>query len=174
MLLVSVIIYLIITVIIGVATSKLVRNAEDYMSASRRIPYLLNTAALFALWFGSETVFGASSEFVEHGLIGVIEDPFGGVLCLLLYAFVFVRPLYRMKLHTLGDLFRRHYGTRIEIVSSFFMIITFFGYIAAQLVALGILMNLISGLSLACGLFLLLILCKVSSLYQVLLQYRGR
>jgi solute:Na+ symporter, SSS family len=154
MLLTSVIIYLLITIVIGVATSKLVHSSDDYMSAGRKIPFLLSSAALFALWFGSETVFGASSEFVEHGLIGVIEDPFGGVLCLLLYAFVFVRPLYKMKLLTLGDLFRSHYGARIEFVSSIFMLITFFGYIAAQLVALGIILNLISGISLTYGIII--------------------
>jgi SSS family transporter len=132
-----------------VVASRLVHNASDYISASRQLPFYISTAALFALWFGSETVFGASSEFVAHGLIGVIEDPFGGVLCLLLYAFVFARPLYRMNLLTLGDLFKNKYGARVELLSSIFMVITFFGYIAAQLVALGIIINLISGLPIA-------------------------
>jgi len=154
MLLTSVIVYLVITIIIGVAASRLVHNSDDYVSAGRKIPFLLSSAALFALWFGSETVFGASSEFVEHGLLGVIEDPFGGVLCLLLYAFVFARPLYKMKLITLGDLFRRHYGAKIELAASVFMVITFFGYIAAQLVALGIILNLISGIPLVYGIII--------------------
>jgi SSS family solute:Na+ symporter len=154
MLLAAVIIYLIVTILIGFAASRLVHNTSDYVSAGRKIPFFLSSAALFALWFGSETIFGASSEFVEHGLLGVIEDPFGGVLCLLLYAFVFARPLYRMNLLTLGDLFRNQYGQKIELISSVFMIITFFGYIAAQLVALGIIINLISGISLSAAIII--------------------
>lgn len=148
MLLTSVIIYLLLTITIGIIASKLVHSSSDYISASRKLPFFISSAALFALWFGSETVFGASSEFVEHGLIGVIEDPFGAVLCLLLYAFIFARPLYKMNLITLGDLYRNKYGKRIEMIAAIFMAITFFGYIAAQFVALGIIINLISGLSL--------------------------
>ncbi len=149
MLLTAVIIYLILTIAIGVAASRLIDTSKDYMVAGRNLPMALSTAALFALWFGSETVFGASSEFVEHGLRGVIEDPFGGVLCLLLFALVFARPLYRMNILTLGDLFRQQYGARVELIASVFMVITFFGYIAAQLVALGIILQIISGLSLS-------------------------
>lgn len=148
MLLSSVILYLLVTLVIGLAASRMVRTADDYLSAGRKIPFLVNSAALFALWFGSETVFGASSEFMEHGVLGVIEDPFGGALCLLLYAIVFVRPLYKMRLITLGDLFRRHYGARVELLAGIFMIVSFFGYVAAQLVALGLLFNFISGIPL--------------------------
>lgn len=154
MLLTSIVIYLLVTIAIGIVASKLVHSSSDYISASRQLPFYISTAALFALWFGSETVFGASSEFVAHGLIGVIEDPFGGVLCLLLYAFVFARPLYKMNLLTLGDLFKNKYGARIELLAAIFMVITFFGYVAAQLVALGIIINLISGLPLLYGIIL--------------------
>jgi SSS family solute:Na+ symporter len=101
--------------------------------------------ALFALWYGSETVFGASAEFMENGVIGVMEDPFGACLCLVLFGLFLVRPLYRRNLVTLGDLFRDAYGPRVELVSSFFMILTFVGYIAAQLIALGILFELVFG-----------------------------
>jgi Na+/proline symporter len=113
------------------------------MIAGRKLPLFISSAALFALWFGSETVFGASSEFIEHGLIGVIEDPFGGVLCLLLYAMFFARPLYRMNLLTLGDLYRNRYGKNVELVAGVCMVLTFFGYVAAQLVAMGILLSII-------------------------------
>jgi len=48
------------------------------MLAGRSLPLALSSAALFAIWFGSETVFGASAEFLKGGLYSVIEDPFGG------------------------------------------------------------------------------------------------
>lgn len=139
--------YLALTLVTGFAASRLIHSAGDFINAGRRLPFMLSSLALFALWYGSETVFGASSEFLEHGLLGVIEDPFGGFLCLLLFGLFLVRPLYRRKLLTLGDLFRQAYGQRTEYLASLCMILTFIGYIAAQLVALGILFETVFGMA---------------------------
>lgn len=141
-----VIIYLAFTVLVGILASRLIRNSQDFISAGRSLPMFLNASALFAFWFGSETVLGASSEFINHGFLGVIEDPFGGFLCLILFATFFARKLYRLNLVTLGDLFRQVYGSKIERWSAFFMIIAFFGYVAAQIIALGILFHNVFGL----------------------------
>lgn len=141
-----VILYLAITLLTGLAASRLIKNSRDFMSASRQLPFVLSSFALFAFWYGSETIFGASSEFISHGFMGVIEDPFGGFLCLFLFALIFVRPLYRKNILTLGDLFREKYGSKIEIVASSFMLLSFFGYVAAQLIALSILFEAVFGL----------------------------
>lgn len=116
------------------------------MLAGRSLPIVLSTSALFATWFGSETVFGASSQFLEGGLFAVIEDPFGASLCLLLFGLFFARKLYNMNLVTLGDFFKVRYGKRTEIIASAFMIPAYFGYIAAQLVALGLILNVVAGI----------------------------
>lgn len=143
--------YLVFTIIIGLLTGRFVKNSNDFVLAGRKLPFILSSFALFALWFGSETIFGASSEFIKHGFLGVIEDPFGGALCLILYAIFFAKPMYRLNILTLGDLFRDTYGKRIELLSAFFMILTFLGYIAAQLVALGILFHIIIDIPLSTG-----------------------
>jgi len=146
-----VLIYLIITLLVGILTSRLVHNSNDFLNASRGVPFLLSSFALFAFWFGSETIFGATAEFIDHGFLGVIEDPFGGFLCLFLFALVFVKPLYRQNILTLGDLFKKRYGGQIEIFSSFFMLITFFGYVAAQIIALSILFESVFGIDATAG-----------------------
>lgn len=164
MLLIFIVVYLSITVLIGFLATRHIKSSKDFMIAGRKLPLFISSAALFALWFGSETVFGASSEFIEHGLIGVIEDPFGGVLCLLLYAMFFARPLYRMNLLTLGDLYRNRYGKNVELVAGVCMVLTFFGYIAAQLVAMGILLSIIINLPLA---YCILISSAVVTVYTL-------
>ncbi len=68
------------------------------MLAGRCLPFYMSTAVVFATWFGSETLLGASAEFAQHGLLGVIEDPFGAALCLVLVGVFFARRLYRMNL----------------------------------------------------------------------------
>lgn len=117
------------------------------MLAGRSLPLALSSAALFATWFGSETVFGASSEFLKGGLYGVIEDPFGAALCLVLFGFFFARKLYNMNLLTLGDFFRERYGHRTELAASIFLAPPYVGYIAAQLVAMGLILHVVTGLA---------------------------
>lgn len=116
------------------------------MLAGRSLPLVLSSAALFATWFGSETVFGASSEFLKGGLYGVIEDPFGAALCLLLFGMFFARRLYNMNLLTLGDYFKVRYGKKIELVAAAFLAPPYVGYIAAQLVAMGLILNVVTGM----------------------------
>jgi SSS family transporter len=146
LLLASIIAYLLLTILIGYWASRKVKTSGDFMLAGRSLPIFLSASALFATWFGSETVFGASSEFLKGGLYSVIEDPFGAALCLLLFGLFFARKLYSMNLLTLGDFFKARFGNRTELVASFFLAPPYVGYIAAQLVAMGLIINVVTGL----------------------------
>jgi solute:Na+ symporter, SSS family len=147
LLLISIITYLVLTVLVGVWASRRVKTSGDFLLAGRSLPLVLSSAALFATWFGSETVFGASSEFLKGGLYGVIEDPFGAALCLLLFGVFFAKRLYNMNLLTLGDFFKIRYGNKVELVASVFLAPPYVGYIAAQLVAMGLILNVVIGLA---------------------------
>lgn len=116
------------------------------MLAGRSLPLLLSSSALFATWFGSETVFGASSEFLKGGLYSVIEDPFGAALCLILFGLLFARKLYSMNLLTLGDFFKARFGKTTELVASVFIVPSYVGYIAAQMLAMGLILNVVTGM----------------------------
>jgi solute:Na+ symporter, SSS family len=148
LLLFSIIAYLIITVLVGFWASRRVKTSGDYMLAGRSLPIILSSAALFATWFGSETVFGASAQFLEGGLYNVIEDPFGAALCLVLFGLFYTRKFYSMNLLTLGDYFKVRYGKRIELIASIFLAPPYVGYIAAQLVAMGLILNVVTGIDL--------------------------
>ena len=154
MLVFAVILYFVVTLTIGFIASRQVKTTGDFINAGRNLHPAVNTAALFALWFGSETVFGASAEFSEHGFSGVIEDPLGGVLCLLLVGIFFSKRLYRLNIYTIGDLFRIKYGPGVELLSTVLMIISFIGYAAAQIVALGLISQSLLGISLHAGMLL--------------------
>lgn len=148
MLLTAIVVYLVVTILVGMWASRRIRDSDDFMLAGRRLPLLLGASALFATWFGSETVFGASSEFLKGGLYNVIEDPFGAALCLFLFGMFFARKLYRMRLLTLGDFFKVKYGRSTELVASVFLAPPYIGYIAAQLVAMGLILNVVAGIAL--------------------------
>jgi len=137
--------YLLLTLGIGFWSSRNVKTTRDFVVAGRKLPMLVAGTALFATWFGSETIMGASSEFVSHGLIGVVEDPFGAALCLVLVGLLYARPLYRMNILTFNDFYRDRFGKKAELISSVFNVLSYFGWIAAQMVALAILLEVISG-----------------------------
>ena len=146
--------YLMLTLLIGWWASTRVHSTKDFVIAGRNLPMLIAASALFATWFGSETIMGASSEFVEKGLIGVVEDPFGAALCLILVGAFFARPLYRLNILTFNDFFNMRFGRRAELLSALFMVPSYFGWIAAQLVAMAVVLNVIAGLTILQGIVL--------------------
>jgi SSS family solute:Na+ symporter len=147
LLLASIIAYLLFTILVGFWASRKVNTLNDYMLAGRSLPLMLSSTAMFATWFGSETVFGASSQFLQGGLYAVIEDPFGAALCLVLFGTFFARRLYNMNLLTLGDFFKNRFGKKTELVASIFLGPPYIGYIAAQLVAMGLILNVVTGMA---------------------------
>lgn len=140
-----VLVYLLVTILIGRWAARKVKSAGDFIVAGRSLPLGISTCVIFATWFGSETMLGATSEFAQHGLIGVMEDPFGASLCLLLVGLFYARKLYRTNLLTFCDYFRERYGKKAEVVSALLMIPSYFGWIAAQIVAMGIVVNTVMG-----------------------------
>ncbi|BDA78719.1 sodium:solute symporter [Leptospira kobayashii] len=138
--------YLLITIAIGFIAARRVGNAKDFILAGRSLPLPISTAALFATWFGSETILGSSVEFAKGGFLYVIQDPFGGALCLFLLGLVFAKYLYRMQILTFGDFYREKYGRSMEFIGGICLILSYFGWVAAQFVALGIMMQVIFGI----------------------------
>jgi len=137
MLLGFVIAYLALNLLAGFYASRKIKGSDDFILAGRKLPLFLATATVFATWFGSETVMGASAEMAENGFPGVIEDPFGASLCLLLVGLFFARPLYRMKLLTFGDFYRICFGRKAELLAGVCIVVSYFGWVAAQMVAMG-------------------------------------
>lgn len=139
--------YLLITIAIGVYAAKKVKNSKDFILAGRSLPLPISTAALFATWFGSETILGSSVEFAKGGFLAVIQDPFGGALCLFLLGLVFAKYLYRMQILTFGDFYKNRYGKKMEFIAGICLIFSYFGWVAAQFVALGIMVQILFGIN---------------------------
>lgn len=144
MLLGFVILYLVISIGIGVYAATRVHNTRDYVTAGRRLPLPIVGAMVFATWFGAETVLGIPATFLEEDLGGLISDPFGASLCLVLFGLFFARPLYRMNLLTIGDFYRQKYNRLVEVVVSIAIALSYLGWVSAQVTALGLVFNVLS------------------------------
>ena len=144
MLLWFVIAYWVISVGIGLWASLRVHNTKDFAIAGRHLPFYMVTATVFATWFGSETVLGIPATFLKENLHGVIADPFGSSLCLILVGLFFAAPLYRMKLLTIGDFYKKRFGRSAEILTTIAIVISYLGWVGAQITALGLVFNVVS------------------------------
>jgi len=140
-----VILYLVLSIGIGLYAATKVHSASDYITAGRSLPMIVVIAMVFATWFGAETVLGIPATFLDENLGGTISDPFGASLALILFGLFFARPLYRMKLITLGDFFRQRYNRPVEVVISTAIALSYLGWVSAQVVALGLVFNVLSG-----------------------------
>ncbi len=145
MLLFMVIAYLFVTIGIGLWAAQRVKNTADFAIAGRHLPMYMIITTTFATWFGSEIVLGVPAKFIEGGLNAVVEDPFGAGMCLILVGLFFAGKLYRMTLLTISDYYRERYGRAVEIVCSLIIMLSYLGWVSAQVTALGLVFNLLSG-----------------------------
>lgn len=143
---VTVIAYTVLMLALGWWTRGKIHDHEDFMVAGRRLPLHLAWATIVATWFGAGAMLTSTDTVRAQGLVGAALDPIGAGLCLFLAGWLLARPLWEMRLLTLPDYYGRRFGTRCERLSAALMIPTYFGWIAAQFVALAHLIELVFGL----------------------------
>jgi len=167
MLVTFIVLYLLASIAIGLYAATRVHNTADYAVAGRSLPLAVVIATTFATWFGSETVLGVSARFIDEGLGGVVEDPFGASMCLILVGLFFAYRLYQKNLITLGDYYRLRFGRTIEVLCSCIIMFSYLGWVAAQITALGLVFNLLTqgAISVTAGMVLGTAIVLIYTLY---------
>src|SRR5262245_13657593 len=143
-LIVFVVLYLVGTLALGVWAGTRIKNTADFAIAGRSLPLIMVVTTTFATWFGAETVMGIPAKFVQGGLNAIVEDPFGAGTCLVLVGLFFATKLYRQNLLTIGDFYRQRYGLGIEVFCSSAIILSYLGWVAAQITALGLVFSVLT------------------------------
>jgi SSS family transporter len=143
-LIVFVVLYLVGTLAIGVWAGTRIKNTADFAIAGRSLPLIMVVTTTFATWFGAETVMGIPAKFVQGGLNAIIEDPFGAGTCLILVGLFFAAKLYKQNLLTIGDFYRQRFGRGVEVFCSAAIILSYLGWVAAQITALGLVFSVLT------------------------------
>lgn len=136
--------YLIVSVAIGLFAATRVHNTKDFAVAGRSLPLPVVMATVFATWFGAEAVFGVSATFVKEGLGGVVADPFGASLCLIIAGLFYGSRLYKLNVLTLGDFFRMRYNRTVEVLTTLCIVVSYLGWVSAQIKALGLIFSVVT------------------------------
>src|SRR4051812_20610775 len=139
-----VVLYLLGTLSLGVWAGTRIKNTADFAIAGRRLPLVMVVTTTFATWFGAETVMGIPAKFVQGGLNAIVEDPFGAGTCLILVGLFFATRLYKLNLLTIGDFYRQRYGRGVEVSCSVAIILSYLGWVAAQITALGLVFSVLT------------------------------
>lgn len=154
----GIVIILIIRMIIGWWASKKVENNVDYVLAGRRLPLWMAAPSIMATWFAAETLMGSANEAYQYGFQGVVFDPFGATMCLVIAGIFVVRLARRAQYVTIMDFFQHRYGTTMSVIGTVTQIITYFGWTAAQIVAGGAVMQALLGWPLSWGMILVTVI----------------
>ena len=129
--------YVGLQLLVGMWVSRRVMTEDDYIVGGRRLGYLLATFTIFATWFGAETCIGAAGAIYTDGLTGASADPFGYTLCILFMGLFFAVRIWKLRLTTIADLFRRRYSPGVERFVVILMVPTSLLWGAAQIRAFG-------------------------------------
>jgi len=145
--------YAVLLMVVGYFAQRKIKVVEDYVLAGRQLKTGLATITMIATWFGAESLMTTADEVASDGVRQAMLDPVGISLCLLIAGVAVAGPLWRLGLLTIPDFFRMRYGRLAEAISASILVPSYFGYIAAQYLALGTLLEQFFGVPLTVGVF---------------------
>jgi Na+/proline symporter len=164
MILAGLMLYIAAQLAVGAAVSTRIRTNEDYVLAGRSLGYGMGTFTIFATWFGAESCVATAGRAYQHGLVAGEVDPFGYSLCLLVLGLFFAYRLWSGHYLTMGDIFRRRYGVRMEKLAILLLVPTSLLWGASQLRAFGQVLHVSADIPVGVGIVVALV---VTLLYTV-------
>ena len=141
-------VYVLLMLTIGYLAGRKVKNLGDFIVAGRRLPLWMATATLLATWFGAGSSMGVAATVYSGSLRDVVADPFGASLSLILAGMFIVGVLRKLNCMTVTDIIQKKYGKSAGIYASLWMVPVYIGWLGAQVLGLGTLLNLLTGIDL--------------------------
>ncbi len=148
---IGVAIYMIVMISVGLYASKKSHSVTDFMVAGRGLPVWLCAVTVMATWFGGSTIMGGAGAAYDDGMLGVIEDPWGGALALILIGLFFARTFRRLKIITVADFMHQRYGPTAAIAITAVQIFSNTVWVASMLVGFGLIFLSLTGIPLPVG-----------------------
>ena len=140
--------YVVLVLLIGYLSGRKVKNVQDFLVAGRRLPMWMATATLLATWFGAGSSMGVAATVYSGGIRDVLADPFGASVSLILAGIFLVGILRKMNHMTVTDVIQSRFGAGPAIYASFWMIPVYVGWLGSQVLGLGVILNLLTGVDL--------------------------
>ena len=104
---------------------------------------VFSLAALALLNLSAENTRSAS-RVETRTLGGVVADPFGASMCLIIAGIFYSTKLYRLNIMTVGDYYRLRYNRTVEVITSLCIVVSYLGWVAAQIKAMGLIFFMVT------------------------------
>ena len=131
-----IILYMLGMIVIGIASRKKTREADDFFVAGRKGSSLFITGSLLATIIGGSATVGMAGLGFKQGLTGAWWLLVGsiGLICLGLF---FAKKVRKLALYTLPELVEKQYDRRMAMAASALIVVAWIGITAAQIIAAG-------------------------------------
>ena len=126
---------------VGFYASKRSHSVTDFMVAGRNLPLPVLSMTVMATWFGGAMMLGGAGAAYDHGMLGVIADPWGGALALFLIGLFFARVFRRMRIITVADFMEQRFGKIAGIGITITTVVSNIMWVAGTLVAFGVIFD---------------------------------
>lgn len=158
------IIYICFLLVVSFYASKKIKGSADFIVASRSLPSWLLVCVFAGLWLGGGTLIGASGAAFDFGFWsteeqwGVIPDPYGAGLCLILGGLFYFTTIRKLGGVTLADYFTTRFGRKAGLISTIVMIFAWLFWVSSELVVIGKVLFSVLGLPYAVSVWIGLII----------------
>ncbi|MCB1181041.1 MAG: sodium:solute symporter family protein [Chlamydiia bacterium] len=146
--------YLVFLLSIGAVAGRKVKTVEDYLVAKRRLPFFMAVPTIVATWFGAGSCMGVSGTVHRGSFYEVIADPFACSCGLVIAGLFFAARFRRTEKFTISDVLGKAYGKQVERFSSLLMLPFYVGTLASQMLALGVIFHIATGLDMQMGILI--------------------
>ena len=151
MILTGVAVYMLAMLAVGFLAGRKTHSVSEFIVAGRGLSVWLLSTTVIATWFGGVAIMGFAGTAYEEGLFGVIADPFGGALALILIGLFFARLFRRLRIMTVADFMDQRYGTVAAMAITAVQLFANILWVGAMLVAFGLVAEQLTGLPMEIG-----------------------
>lgn len=146
--LVIVVLYLVVTLAVGILAGRNVKSMKDFSVSSKIFPTSVLVSTIFATWMGGDDLIGVSERVYSVGLAFFVLV-LGQTLSLFFHARVIAPKVLRdfPDKVSIGEIMGDLYGKPGQIMSGVANVLFSIGYIAVQVSAIGYICNLFFGVS---------------------------
>lgn len=128
------------------ASRRRIHDSDDFIVAGRSLPWFLLAATLAATEVGGGSSMGVVKK--AYGKWGLGAAWYVWTMALTFLVFALVAPrLSRTRCRTIPEFFRKRYGHFCSWMTSLLMIVSLVGLTAVQMVATGLVVSIMTGLS---------------------------
>jgi SSS family transporter len=136
---------------VGYYASTRARSVSDFMVAGRGLGLPVLSMTVMATWFGGAMMLGGAGAAYDHGMLGVIADPWGGALALILIGLFFARIFRRMRIITVADFMNQRFGKIAEVGIMITTVVSNVMWVAGMLVAFGVIFDSLTNIPFETG-----------------------